>query len=106
MSTTEWLCLAGGAVLSGLLLAVGHWFPWPRRLRRMEAYTYGVGSIWVGFSLWRVLVGDWVVPLGLGLICVASGFATWSAYGVDTMTRAIRQARMAEEMDGELSSAE
>lgn len=45
--------IVAGCSLAGLLLLVGHWFPWQRwlgrKLHRLEAYSYGTGSIFGGF---------------------------------------------------------
>jgi len=62
-----------GAVLTALLMAVGHWFPWPYPIVRIQRYTYGTTFILLGFSLWRLLNGDWITPAGLLGISIAGG---------------------------------
>ena len=46
-----------GLVATASLLAIGHLFPWPRRLRQIESYTYGVASILIGYAIWLGLGG-------------------------------------------------
>ena len=55
----EWGTLAAGALLAAMVLAIGHWFPWPRRLTRVQAYAYGVAGILAGQA---GHVNDDVVP--------------------------------------------
>ena len=43
-----WECLT----ISGLLIAVLHWFPWLRKLKRTYAYGIGTGVIWLGVFLY------------------------------------------------------
>jgi ABC-type multidrug transport system permease subunit len=94
--------LAAGAILTGLLLAVGHWFPWVRRLPRLTAYTYGVSSILIGFSLWRLLNQDWLTVAGLVIICIAGGAVVKMAYQVDHWVLTMRKAHKAEAVKREL----
>jgi len=86
--------LAAGAVLAGLLLAVGHWFPWVRRLGRVPAYVYGVVPLWLGFGLWRILNGDWLTVVGLALIAVAGGATVVGAYWVDGVVERVRMGEL------------
>jgi len=37
---------------TAMLLVIGHWAPWPKRLHRLAAYTYGVASILAGQVVW------------------------------------------------------
>ncbi len=95
--------LVAGALLAALVLAVGHWFPWAWRLSRIQAYVYGVVSIWLGFAAWRLLNGDWVTVVGLGVIAGAGGVTVVLAYRLDGVVRMVRQARKAEGSDDELA---
>lgn len=94
--------LLAGAILTALVLAVGHWFEWPRKLTRIEAYIYGVLSLLAGFALWRGLNRDWCSPLGLLLICGVGGLTVVAAYGWDSLMARSRQARRAAAIDDEL----
>jgi len=87
--------LIAGALLTALVLAVGHWFPWPHTLDRIPAYIYGVISIILGFATWRLLNGDWQTPIGLFLISCAGCSVVWLAYRIDGWVLSIRQARKA-----------
>ena len=73
---------------SSLLLAVGHWFPWPRficvKLPRLGAYVYGSLAIWLGFFAWRkVVYNDHTGPLGLLALYIVGGLTTTFAYLLD-----------------------
>lgn len=96
--------LAAGAALTVLLLLVGHWFPWVKRLSRIQAYTSGVASILTGFALWRLLNRDWMTPAGLLLIAAVAGIAVKAAYEIDQITIRVRQAGKAERNDRELDA--
>lgn len=95
--------LMAGVVLTVLLLLVGHWLKWPRRLGKIQAYSYGTLSIWLGFATWRGLGGDWVTPAGLAVIVVAAGIAVKGAYVYDSVTLRWRQAERAERADDDLA---
>ena len=86
------LGFAFGAMLTLLLLAVGHWFPWPKRLTRIQAYIYGVSCITLGFSLWRLLNGDWLTTVGLWLMAIGGGIVVIAAYWIDDLTIRLRKA--------------
>lgn len=98
--------LGAGALLTALVLAVGHWFPWVRKLPRVRAYVYGVVSIWLGFAVWRFLNGDWRSPVGLVIIASAGGATVIGAYWIDDIVVRVRQARKAEMVDDGLSIPE
>lgn len=76
---------AFGLTLTALLLAAGHWFPWPKRLHRLLAYAYGVGAILAGTAIWLGLLGLWSLWLGLLAFAVISGVTTGLAYGIDRL---------------------
>ena len=72
-----------GLVTTGLLLTTGHWLPWPRRLHRLAAYTYGVASILAGAAAWLGSLGQWWLVLGLAAFAAVGGAATSLCYLVD-----------------------
>ena len=92
------LAFAFGTSLTVLLLAVGHWFPWPRRLSRLQAYIYGVGCLASGYTLWRLLVGDWLTVIGLWIIVVLGGLTVIGAYWLDDLTIRLRKADRTERL--------
>jgi len=94
--------LVAGGVLTGLLLALGHWFPWPRQLRWIHRYTYGVLAFWTGFALWRLLATDWITVAGLLIIAAAGGVTVVIAYWIDDKIARLRQADKAAATDEEL----
>ena len=102
----QWGTLVAGMAVTALLLAVGHWFPWPQRLTRVEAYVYGGSSLWVGLAVWRLLCGDWRTVVGALAIDIAGWLAVVGAYKVDGVVRRIRQARAIERTDDELPVTE
>lgn len=95
--------LAAGTILTMLLLLVGHWLNWPRRLGRLQAYVYGTICLWLGFATWRGLGGDWVSPAGLAVIVVAAGMVVKGAYVYDDVVLRWRQAERAERADDDLA---
>ena len=99
----RWGTLAVGMLVTALALGVGHWFPWVRRLRRIEAYVYGGCSLWLGFAVWRLLNGDWETIIGMLAIGISGWLAVVGAYRLDEVVRRIRQAHNAEVVDDELS---
>lgn len=100
MQSLEFLAI--GVTITALLLLVGHWFPWRKPLTRVEAYIYGVVSIFVGFAIGRLMVSDWITPAWLGAVCVGGGLAVLGAYGIDRLFVLIDQAHRAESDDDEL----
>jgi len=94
--------LAAGALLTALVLAVEHWFPWVQRLPRVQAYVWGVAAILLGFTVWRVLNHDWQTPAGLLIITVVGGVTVVGAYRIDGMVRLARQGHKAAGCDDEL----
>ena len=70
-----------GAALTAALEAAGHWFPWPSKLHRVGAYTYGVSAILVGLAV-ATERHHWLRTAG---ICAAGGLATIAAYAVDRL---------------------
>jgi MFS family permease len=103
MRMQNWSGLIIGVVLTALLLAIGHWFPWLDRNRRIRNYSYGTASIIAGFAVWRLPAGDWVSVVGLLLIAIVGGLVVIGAHEADRTQQQIRQARMAGMSDDELS---
>lgn len=103
--TTYWpaISLAIGASISTLILAASHWFPTLQRLTRIQAYIIGTVTLWIGFFVWRVLVGDTWTPIGLAIIDLAGGFTVIAAYGHDSNINAHRRVRMIERNDDQLT---
>lgn len=84
---------AFGLTLTSLILLVGHWFPWPRRLPRLLAYAYGVGAILAGTAIWLGLLGLWSTWFGLLAFAVIGGAVTAIAYGIDRLLNLWLRAR-------------
>jgi hypothetical protein len=102
--TTAWpyLSWAIAAIVAALLLALGHWFPWPDKLGRIPAYVYGSASILLAFAAWRLLNGDWHTPLGLAALYLIGYLVVCGAYRIDGWVITWRKAQKAEATDDEL----
>jgi hypothetical protein len=92
-----------GGVVTVALLIGGHWAPWIRRLSRLKAYTFGVGAIMLGITIWHGLNGDWKGVIGSWVIAGAAGATVLAQYQIDRIAKAICKAEMAESVDDELS---
>jgi hypothetical protein len=69
-----------GCILTALLIALGHWFPWPQgALNRIAAYTYGLAAIIVGCAVW---MPEDVLFRFIG-VCAVAGFVTGLGYLYD-----------------------
>lgn len=98
--------LITGCVISGLILLVGHYFPWHKilgePLNRLWSYRYGSAACWVGFTYWRYFgVADLIAPLGLMIVYIISGLTVGAAYWLDTkgQTRTIKRRRQSDEFE-------
>ena len=89
----NWLHFSLGAILTMLLLALGHWFPWPRKLPRLRAYVYGVASIGVGCTIWGGLDENWWTVLGWWILAFLGGATVYLAYWIDDRVLDYRKAR-------------
>lgn len=72
-----------GLLIAALLLAVAHWFPWPKGLHQLVAYVIGVAAILAGAGIWLLPAGYGWTWLGLVGFAVVSGAVTGLAYLVD-----------------------
>jgi len=86
-------------------LAARHWSDSGKKPRRLVAYTWGTVILWIAFSAWRLMNGDWFTPLGAAIIDVSGGLAVILSYREDKRTKAIRKAKMAEDADGTLKKS-
>lgn len=89
-----------GLTVTALLLALGHWFPWPKRLPRLAAYAYGVAAILVGASVWLGLLNMWGVWLGFAAFALVGGIVTALAWGTDSLLNLWLRARHHERDSG------
>lgn len=72
-------------------------------MSRLWRYVWGVSSICVGFSIWRLVgLGDVESVVGLVVIALVGGLATFAAYGWDAVVNAIHKAEKAESVDESL----
>ena len=80
-----------GIVGTVLLLWLGHWFKWPRKLRVLESYTYGVTAIYVGIWAW---IGWCPMFCQLLAFPLVAGAAVGAAYLYDDYRNAKIKARL------------
>jgi hypothetical protein len=87
-----------GLVVTALLILVGHWFPWPRRLEKLEAYTYGVCAILVGTFIWLYLATYTMAPMriwwGLAAYTASAGVATVVSHATDYVLNLVMRERV------------
>jgi hypothetical protein len=86
---SEELRYIAGLTVTGSLLAAEHWFPWWRKLHRLEAYTLGVLAILLGQGIWLKFDQRWRRSAAFAAIAGAVVYAAW---GYDTIANA--RARM------------
>jgi predicted membrane protein len=86
-----------GTGATALILALGHWFPWPRELHRLEAYVYGVAAILIGSGVWLWASGYRDIWGGLTFMAVIAGLTTGLTYLVDEARSARKYRRIVNE---------
>lgn len=74
--------LAAGILTTAGLLAAGHWFPWWRRLSRLQAYTYGTLAILLGQGVCERFSRRWLRHC---LIAGSGGAVVIAAYLYDAI---------------------
>lgn len=81
--------IAIAAAFSALLIAGGHWFPWPllfhRQLHRLEAYLFGVGAILGPACAVLALHDNWQAIALLAACAASAGLMTAAAKAIDTV---------------------
>lgn len=96
----EIYAFVNGAMLTGGLLVIGHFFPLPGHqnghlpktvLNLICRYVYGVASIWMGVLVWLGLLGQAQIALGILGICIAGGLAVVLSYWWDDYREAKEQ---------------
>ena len=100
--------LATGGIITGLILLVGHYFPWHKLLGqpldRLWSYRYGSAACWVGFSYWRYFgLDDYISPIGLMIIYAIAGTIVSSAYRIDAKGQTLTIAHRQRKTEGENS---
>ena len=86
------LSIIVASIVAFAVIMAGHYAPWSRRLRRPEAYTYGVATIIAAFGLLALMEAHapttWRVAwLAFIAIAGAAGVATLICYGIDSYLR-------------------
>jgi len=84
--------------VTGLMLAVGHYFPWVRDMRRTEAYVYGVVMIFVGIAVW--LFPDPIL-LPMCAFPIVAGIVVLGAYQYDNLRNRAVNKEADEMVDGQ-----
>ena len=86
----------GGLAITILLLVAGHFFRWPRKLRRLEAYVYGTTAIYIGLLWWLGWGSLFVQMLSFP---VAGGLITLLSYHYDNHRNLTIRARQSDGRD-------
>ena len=91
-----------GLTVTALILIAAHWFPFPRKLHRLEAYSIGIAAILVGQAIWLCCAGEWKLWMAIAAFSVVSGAAVIGAYAIDTLLkyRVRRQLNGRDELEG------
>lgn len=87
------IAFAYGLTTTVLIISIGHWFPWPRRLPRLAAYSYGTASILIGAAIWLGFQARWHELAGIIIIACAGGLATAFCYGIDALHNLIQRVK-------------
>jgi len=86
-----WNDLGWACGLAAALLMAEHWAPWPRKLRRLEAYIIGVATLMMCFSI-LALAAHWYAPLiTIWAIVAAGGVAVGLCYAIDALGDLLKQ---------------
>ena len=86
----------GGLIITALLLVGGHFFPWPRRLGKLQAYTYGILAIYAGLLFWLGSGPLFWQMLGFPVV---GGLTTLLSYHYDKHRNLTIRARIADVRD-------
>ncbi len=97
------VALAIGITFTALILTIEHWIPASTEWTFRQRYVAGTIAIWIGATVWRLLVGDIWTPIGLALIDAIGGATVNIVYRIDNNERHAHQARSAERNDPELT---
>ena len=84
MFAREWF---DGLVVTISLLFIQHWFPWPRKLHRLETYMLGVGAILAGVYVWMLRAGCIEQWIELFVFCLVSGASVCISYLIDWLLK-------------------
>lgn len=100
MTLDQWR-LASGLTVAGLGYLAQHWFPWPRKLRRLEAYAIGTLTLWIGMAIWRAPSREFWLSCAFPLV---AGLAVGGAYAYDAIRNLIVRAHLNENEHGDAAS--
>ncbi|NSW52180.1 MAG: hypothetical protein HPY85_06725 [Anaerolineae bacterium] len=93
--------IVSAAIMSGLILGIGHWFPWEawlkRRLPRLLSYGYGLVAVLVPASLVMAIYEQWIALAAVWGCAVVGGLTVVGGYGLDSFVGAMNERRVAQE---------
>ena len=80
-----------GQLVTCMMLAAGHWFPWWEPLGKLGAYTYGCTAIALGQGIYYKFDRRW---LRIVSFVVTAGAVVFGAHGYDALAKraALRRA--------------
>jgi hypothetical protein len=98
--------IALAALITSLILALGHWLPWRailgKKLGRIQSYIYGVMAISIPLSFVFIILHDFEALAALWAVAVAGGATTIGCYLVDWTLEKRLRAKEAEEREAQL----
>jgi len=89
-----------GLVATAALIALGHWFPWPRRLRPPETTLLSIASILIGLLIWLGPSSAWNA---IALFALVGALASTAARLYDRLMNWRQQAALFQS-DGPLAA--
>jgi hypothetical protein len=102
MNETIVIGIALSALVSALIQAVSHWFPWRlvlgRALPRVWAYIVGVLGFLAPLTVLFWSWGAWLYLAALWACVVSSGLAVVLAYAIDEIANRVRLAHELQEL--------
>lgn len=93
-------------LVAALAIVAGHYFAWPKRLARLLAYGFGVGTIMLSFALLATLehggATTWAsAAIVLAIVAAAAGATTLACYAFDGWWRMRNVLKAMRERNGE-----
>jgi len=88
-----------GVAFCGVALVALHYFPWPKRLTRPQAYIVGTLAIIATFSGVCIYLAWWLPLAAIWAITVGAGIAVLMCYAYDAWRGATNLLRMGKHGD-------
>lgn len=79
-----------GLCATAALIAIAHWFPWPRKLKQAEHCALTIAAGLVGLLIWLGFTSGWFAVAGFALV---GGVVALAAYLYDAAMNWRQRAR-------------